>query len=248
MTCVVSAVLAVMATVPAVRFVRAARECVVAMLVAAIGALATSASTRCSPWSASSTSPSASRWSAPSVSSTGWVPVCTAWAVADWSGWLVGGACSRCCCSTPRCCAATARPGLVDGLLDGVRWCRENLGAFPRPIEAVLGVPALAWGVHMRARRRQGWWLCAFGVADDRPVANSLVNPAISLRECGLSVVYGLLVGLVIGYAVIRADLALTGHHGRGAPADGGGRRGAARAAPVGRAAVGHRVGDALEH
>ena len=30
-----------------------------------------------------------------------------------------------------------------------------------------------------------------------RPVANSLVNPAISLRECGLSVVYGLVVGLL---------------------------------------------------
>ena len=41
MTCVVSAVLAVMATTPAVRFVRAARECVVAVLIAAIGAMAT---------------------------------------------------------------------------------------------------------------------------------------------------------------------------------------------------------------
>src|SRR3954452_12070226 len=41
-------------------------------------------------------------------------------------------------------------------------WSRNHLGAFPRPIEAVLGVPALAWGCHMRARRRQGWWLCAF--------------------------------------------------------------------------------------
>ena len=41
MTCVVSAVLGVMATTPAVQFVRAARECVVAVLVAAIGAMAT---------------------------------------------------------------------------------------------------------------------------------------------------------------------------------------------------------------
>ena len=77
-------------------------------------------------------------------------------------------------------------PELVDRLLDGVRWSRDNLGAFPRPIEAVLGVPALAWGCHMRARRRQGWWVCAFGVAATAPVANALVNPAISLLECGL--------------------------------------------------------------
>jgi hypothetical protein len=107
-------------------------------------------------------------------------------------------------------------PGLVDNLLDGVRWSRENLGAFPRPIETILGVPALAWGCHMRARRRQGWWLCAFGVAATTPVANALVNPAISLLECGLSVLYGLVLGLVLGYAVIRADLAVTGSHGHG--------------------------------
>ena len=68
----------------------------------------------------------------------------------------------------------------------------------------------------MRARRRQGWWVCAFGVAATAPVANSLVNPAISLLECGLSVLYGLVVGLVIAYVVIRVDLALTGSRGRG--------------------------------
>jgi len=41
MTCVVSAVLGVMATTPAVQFARAARECVIAVLVAGVGALAT---------------------------------------------------------------------------------------------------------------------------------------------------------------------------------------------------------------
>ena len=41
MTCVVTAVLAVMITVPARRFVAAARECVLAVLVASVGALAT---------------------------------------------------------------------------------------------------------------------------------------------------------------------------------------------------------------
>ena len=128
---------------------------------------------------------------------------------------------------------------LVDHLLDGVRWSRDHLGAFPRPIEAVLGVPALAWGCHMRARRRQGWWLCAFGVAATAPVANALVNPAISLVECGLSVVYGLVVGLVLGYAVIRADLALTGSRGQGGRRPGGGRRRPTRASAHGRAALG---------
>lgn len=105
--------------------------------------------------------------------------------------------------------------GLVDWLLDRVDWSRDHLGAFPRPIVAVLGVPALAYGCHMRARRRQGWWLCAFGVAATSPVATSLGNPAVALSEVVLSAGYGLLVGLVLAFVVIRLDLALTGNAGR---------------------------------
>ena len=60
---------------------------------------------------------------------------------------------------------------------DAVRWSHHHLGAFPRPIVALLGVPALTWGTHMRARRRQGWWVCAFGVALTAPVAYALVDP-----------------------------------------------------------------------
>jgi hypothetical protein len=117
-------------------------------------------------------------------------------------------------------------PGLIVTLLDGVHWSREQLGAFPRPIEAVLGVPALVWGTHMRARRRQGWWVCAFGVAGTAAVSDALVNPAISVVECALSVLYGLVVGLAIGYVVVRIDLALTSARG-GRPAAGSrGRRG----------------------
>jgi hypothetical protein len=108
-------------------------------------------------------------------------------------------------------------PHLVTSLLQGVHWSRDHLGAFPRPIETVLGVPALVWGTHMRARRRQGWWVCAFGVAGTVAVSDALVNPDISVVECALSVAYGLVVGLAIGYVIIRVDLALTGA--------GGGRR-----------------------
>lgn len=105
--------------------------------------------------------------------------------------------------------------GLVDQLLDWVAWSRDHLGAFPRPIATVLGVPALAYGCHMRARRRQGWWVCAFGVAATSPTATALANPAVSVSEAALSVVYGLAVGLVLGWFLIRLDLALTGNRGR---------------------------------
>ncbi|MCR1781259.1 hypothetical protein KVF89_01810 [Nocardioides carbamazepini] len=106
--------------------------------------------------------------------------------------------------------------GLVDQLLDWVAWSRDTLGAFPRPIASVLGVPALAYGCHMRARRRQGWWVCAFGVAATSSTATALANPAVSVQEAALSVVYGLVVGLVLGWLLIRLDLALTGNRGRG--------------------------------
>jgi hypothetical protein len=101
-------------------------------------------------------------------------------------------------------------PDVVTTMHEVVRWSREHLGAFPRPVQAVLGVPALVWGTHMRARRRQGWWVCAFGVAGTTAVSDALVNSALSVREYTLSVVYGLVAGLIIGFIIVRIDLALT--------------------------------------
>jgi hypothetical protein len=220
MTCVVSAVFAVMVTVPRERFAGVAAECSLAVLVAAVGAMATIGFE-------------------PVISLVRFEYVTLALALvgvlvlvyrlgAGWHGLgrrgvvgvLVGGVILAVAVLYAELLRRYGPPDLVNTLLDGVRWSRDNLGAFPRPILAILGVPALAWGVHMRLRRRQGWWLCAFGVAGTTAVANSLVNPAISLRECGLSVLYGLVVGLALGYAVIRADDALLG-----IARTGGGRR-----------------------
>lgn len=214
MTCVVAAVLAVMATVPAVRFVQVVRECVIAMLIAGVGAMAT----------------------------VGFEPAITVvrFEYATFGLSLVGAllvvfrlgagfhglgrrglaivVVGLVVVAVTLLYAELLRrygaAGMVESLLDLVRWSRTNLGAFPRPIETVLGIPALAWGCHMRARRRQGWWVCAFGVAATSAVANSLANPAIALRESGLSVLYGLVVGLLIALVVIRIDLALTGSRG----------------------------------
>lgn len=105
--------------------------------------------------------------------------------------------------------------GLIDSIDQGFTVVRDTTGGVPRPIEVLLGVPALAWGVSTRARRRQGWWVCAFGAAGLSVVALSLLDPKVSLLEAGLSVVYSLALGLVVGYAVIRTDLFLTGARGR---------------------------------
>lgn len=215
MTCVVTAVLAVMATVPAARLVHVARECAVAVLVAGIGGLATVGF-------------------APAITlarfeyATLGLALAGAFAVvyrlgAGFHGLgrrgllavLIGGALLALILAYAEVLRRYGTPALVSSLFDTVVWSRENLGAFPRPIIALVGMPALAWGCHMRARRRQGWWVCAFGVTASTPVANALVNPSIGLQEAALSVLYGALVGLVLGFAVIRLDLALSGGRGR---------------------------------
>ena len=211
MTCVVAAVLAVMATVPARTFLRAARECTVAVAIASVGALATVGFE-------------------PTIEVTRFEYVTFGLALAGAFGVvyrlgaglhglgrrglvvvLVGAVLLAVTLLYAELLRRYASTDLVEQLLDGVRWSRRELGAFPRPIESVLGIPALAYGCHMRARRRQGWWVCAFGAAGTSAVANSLANPAIAFEESALSVAYGLVVGLVLGYVIIRLDLALTG-------------------------------------
>ena len=103
----------------------------------------------------------------------------------------------------------------VSSVLDFADATSARIGAFPRPLVVLLGVPALVWGTHVRARRRQGWWVCAFGVAATVPLASGLVAPDSSYLEAALQAAYSLVLGLLIGYLVIRADLALTGPKGR---------------------------------
>jgi hypothetical protein len=215
LTCVVSAVLAVMATVPAVRFLQVMREVVIAVVIAAIGALATIGFE-------------------PVVTVARFEYVTLALAMlmvfalvyrlgAGLHGLgrrgivivLIGSGLLALTLLYAELLRRYGTPALVESLLDAVAWSRDNLGAFPRPLVFALGIPALAWGVHMRARRRQGWWVCAFGVTATTRIANALVDPAATLRESGLSLLYGVLVGLVIGFIVIRLDIAMTGAPGR---------------------------------
>lgn len=225
MMAVVSAVFAVMATTPAVTVARAARECGQAAFVAGVGSLA----------------------------AIGYSPVVTVnrfqyatLALALVGVFLLvyrlgaglhglgrrglatvsaGGVLLLVTLLYAEAIRRYGTPGLVGSLRDGVVWLREHLGGYPRPIEALLGVPALAWGTHMRARRRQGWWVCAFGVAATAPMASTFINPEVSVVEGVLSICYSLVVGLVLGYVVIRVDLFLTGSRDRGRSRRG--RRGA---------------------
>ncbi len=84
-------------------------------------------------------------------------------------------------------------------------------GGAPRPVQALLGVPALVWGTHMRARRRQGWWVCAFGVTAAAQVTHTFLDPSLTVLNAGLTTLYSVVVGVLVGIVVIRVDLLLSG-------------------------------------
>ena len=219
MVCVVSAVLAVVATVPAVKLRHAVREVAVAVLVAALGGLATVGLQ-------------------PSLDLGRFEYVTLGLALAGsfvvvyrlGAGFhglgrrgifavVFGAVVLALTLAYAELLARYGTPVLVEGIFDAVRWMRETVGASPRPIIALLGIPALMWGTHMRARRRQGWWVCAFGVGATAPIAQALTNPSVARGEIALAIGYGVVVGLVVGVVLIRVDLAVSGLRGRGARA-----------------------------
>ncbi len=214
MTCVVGGVYAVVATVPAVTYWEAAREVVIATLVAAVTAIA------CLGFQPTV---SIGRFEVTALL----FAVAAALALVHRLGAGLHGLGRR----------GLAVLGLGLGVLVGAMLYAELLTkygpsnavanilafvddveqviwAFPRPLVVVLGIPALAWGCHMRARRRQGWWACAFGVAATLPVATSLVDPDASLIGAVLRASYSLVLGLALAWVLIRVDLALTGPRG----------------------------------
>lgn len=107
--------------------------------------------------------------------------------------------------------------GTIDDFRDSTK---DMLHAVPHPIMALLGYPALVWGVFMRARRRQGWWVCAFGVAVTSPSATRLVAQELDPTSVVLGAVYSIVAGVALGYVVIRVEQSLTGTHGRRARRD----------------------------
>ena len=106
-------------------------------------------------------------------------------------------------------------PALIERY-DAVRFgTRDLLGAVPHPLETLVGIPALAWGVHLRARRRQGWWVCAFGTAATAPATTLLVDVGITPLNTLLAAGYSIVLGLLLGYLLIRLDQSLRGARGR---------------------------------
>ncbi len=106
-------------------------------------------------------------------------------------------------------------PGMTEQVDTARFWMRDHLGAVPHPIEVLLGIPALAWGVFMRARRRQGWWVCAFGAAATAPATSRFIDAGTTPLNTTLAAVYSLVLGLFLGYLLIRLEQWFQGTHGR---------------------------------
>ena len=215
MTCVVGGVYAVMVTVPAITWWKAVREALVATLVSAVTALA---AVGFEPTVA------AERFDLVALLVALVLVLAIVYRLGAGlhglgrRGLIIVGLGLAVLVATLAYAELLRRYGaqtFVSSVLDFAEVTSQRIGAFPRPLVVLLGVPALVWGTHVRARRRQGWWVCAFGVAATVPLASGLVAPDSSYLEAALRGAYSVVLGLVVGYLVIRADLALTGPRGR---------------------------------
>ena len=211
LTCVVTAVFAVMVTTPAVTVRNAAKEVLVAMVVGLVGAAAV---VGLEP------TVSLSRYAYTTLGASLVLSLLVVFRLGAGLHGLgrrglvavvIGGGLLGVTLAYAEVLRRYGAPELVDTLLDGRAWAMETLNGAPRPVQSLLGVPALVWGTHMRARRRQGWWVCAFGVTAAAQVTHTFLDPNLTLAQAGLTTLYSVIVGVAVGALVIRVDLLLTG-------------------------------------
>ncbi|MFY0408154.1 hypothetical protein [Solicola sp. PLA-1-18] len=115
---------------------------------------------------------------------------------------------------------AYGSPVVVDSLDSSFAWLRDTIGGVPRPAQFLLGLPALVWGIGTRADRRQGWWMCAFGVVGTATMTTQLVSTDAMPVYIGLSELYSIVLGLLIGLLVRRLDPGTRGASGARARRD----------------------------
>jgi hypothetical protein len=223
-TGVLAAVLGVMATVPAATFGRAIREALVATAIGWVGALGVVAY---GPRARLDVDLVRFGYAVLGLSLVGAIALVYRLGAGlhglGRRGYVVAGGAVLMLAFALAYSEAIAQWGSRDlvGTIDDVRdSTKDLLHAVPHPIMALLGYPALVWGVFMRARRRQGWWVCAFGVAATAPSAARLAAQEVDPTSVVLGAVYSVLAGVALGYLVIRAEQSLTGTHGRRARRD----------------------------
>jgi hypothetical protein len=96
---------------------------------------------------------------------------------------------------------------LVQAFSDIVIWTRRTFHGAPRPIEVLIGFPALIVGVSLRSKRREGWWILVFAVIGTAVLTTSLVTPGAYPTYIGLSTLYSSVLGLIVGLVLRRRFL-----------------------------------------
>ena len=96
---------------------------------------------------------------------------------------------------------------LVQAFTDMVIWTRRTFHGAPRPIEVLIGFPALIVGVSLRSKRREGWWILVFAVIGTAVLTTSLVSPGAYPKYIGLSTLYSAVLGLIVGLVLRRQFL-----------------------------------------
>jgi hypothetical protein len=96
---------------------------------------------------------------------------------------------------------------VVDAFTSTVTWLRETVGGVPRPVEVLIGLPALVVGTSVRSRHREGWWVLVFAVIGTGVMTTSLVDPNAYPSYVGLSTLYSIVLGLGVGLVARRIAL-----------------------------------------
>ncbi len=91
---------------------------------------------------------------------------------------------------------------IVENFTAAVIWMRETFGGIPRPVEVLIGFPALVVGVSVRARRREGWWVLVFAVLGTAVLTTSLVDPNAYPSYIALSTIYSVVLGAIVGLVI----------------------------------------------
>lgn len=96
---------------------------------------------------------------------------------------------------------------LVEAIKNFILWMRRTIGGVPRPLELLIGFPALVVGVSMRSRQREGWWVEVFAVIGTALITAALVSsaayPSYVLISLAYSAVPGLALGFVLRYILV---------------------------------------------
>ncbi len=104
--------------------------------------------------------------------------------------------------------------GFLTSVVDAQNQMRHYLGAVPRLAEALVGFPALMWGVTLRRRHQHGWWLCAFGALAPAGLATGFTSPDTSTPDAFIATGDGLVIGVILGAVLIGIDRILAGSPG----------------------------------